>query len=349
MVAPLHWGLGHATRCIPIVQELLKNNFNVLLASDGAALLLLQKEFPQLPSIALPPYNIVYPKKGKNFKWKLLQKLPHIQKTIISEKKLIKTLVAEGKIDGIISDNRLGVFNKNVPSVFVTHQLNVLTGNTTYVTSKMHQKIIKKFDECWVPDVEAPINLSGKLGHIKNADFPIKYIGALSRLQKKEAPKKYDILAVLSGPEPQRTLLEEKLLEAFKGTDKSVLLVQGLVSMNQKSYVLDGISITNFMQTEQLEEAINQSEIVISRSGYTTLLDLAALEKKAFFIPTPGQYEQKYLAKRLKSLGIVPSCKQDKFTLEKLHKIPLYKGLTAFGMETNFKELFGLFERERKL
>lgn len=349
MVAPLHWGLGHATRCIPIINELLKNNFSVLLASDGAALLLLQKEFPQIPSIELPPYNIVYPKKGKNFKWKLLLKLPHIQKTIVSEKKLIKNLIAEGKIDGIISDNRLGVWSKNVPSVFITHQLNVLTGNTTYVTSKMHQKIIKKFDECWVPDVNAPINLSGKLGHIKNADFPIKYIGALSRLQKKEAPKKYDILALLSGPEPQRTLLEEKLLKEFEGTDKSILLVQGLVKAKQESYVLDGISIINYMQTEQLEQVINESDLVVSRSGYTTLLDLTALEKKAFFIPTPGQYEQKYLAKRLKSLGIVPSCKQEKFTLKKLDKVPLYKGLKEFKMETDFKELFRLFEGERKL
>ena len=349
LVAPLHWGLGHATRCIPIIRALLEYNYNVLLASDGAALLLLQKEFPALPFVELPSYDITYSKKGKNFKWKLISKLPHIQKAITSEKKVIKELVSEGKIDGIISDNRLGVRSKKVASVFITHQLKVLTGNTSYFSSKMHQKYIKKFDECWVPDVDDGINLSGKLGHIKNSPFPIKYIGPLSRFHKKGVPKTYDILGLISGPEPQRTLFEEKLIEHLKFTNKRVLLIRGVVEEEQKTYILDNIIITNFMQSQELEHVINESAVIISRSGYTTILDLAALEKKAFFIPTPGQYEQKYLAKRLKNLGIVPSCKQEDFTLDKLSEIPLYKGLKNFDAVPNFEALFGLFEREREL
>ena len=172
LVAPLHWGLGHATRCIPIINELLKHSFNVLLGSDGAALLLLRKEFPQLEYIELPPYNITYPKKGEFFKLKLFLKLPKIKKTMNSEKKMVKKLVEEGRIDGIISDNRLGIRSKNVPSVFITHQLNVLSGNTSYFSSKMHQKIIKKYDACWIPDVSGSINLSGKLGHSQKNNFP---------------------------------------------------------------------------------------------------------------------------------------------------------------------------------
>ena len=348
LVAPLHWGLGHATRCIPIIRALLEHNFNVLLASDGAALLLLQKEFPELESLELPSYNIKYPKKGEFFKIMIFLKLPTLQKTMAEEKKIIKKLVAEAKIDGIISDNRFGIRHKAIPSVFITHQLNVLTGNTTYFTSKIHQKIIKKFDACWVPDVDdAVMNLSGKLGHLKKDLFPVKYIGVLSRMKKREVEKTIDILILLSGPEPQRTILEEMLKNSFKNTEKKVVMVRGIVEENQKREAFEELEMVNFMKSEELENTINKSEMVISRSGYTTIMDLTALEKKAFFIPTPGQYEQEYLAKRLKNLGIVPSCKQEKFTLEKLDKISVYKGLKNLSNQTiGFSELFSLLERK---
>lgn len=348
LVAPLHWGLGHATRCIPIIKALLDHDFEVLLASDGSALLLLQKEFPQLESIELPSYNIEYPKKGSHFKWKILMKLPQIKKTMDAEKSIIKQLVKAGKIQGIISDNRFGVRNKDIPSVFITHQLNVLTGSTTIATSKIHQNIIKKFDACWVPDVQDSIlNLSGKLGHLKREEFPIIYIDVLSRMKKKVVPKTTDILVLLSGPEPQRTILEEILKDSLKNIEKSILIVRGKVEKEQIWEDYETIKMVNFMASEELENAINASEIVISRSGYTTIMDLTVLEKKAFFIPTPGQYEQEYLAKRLKDLGIVPSCKQKKFKPEKLNKISLYKGLKSLSHPaTNFSELFTLFERK---
>jgi UDP-N-acetylglucosamine transferase subunit ALG13 len=346
LVAPLHWGLGHATRCIPVIRALLSHNFNVILASDGAALILLQKEFPTLESIVLPSYNITYPRNEKLFKWALLLKLPQIQKTIASEKKAINKLVSENRIDGIISDNRLGVRSKKVPSAFITHQLNVLSGSTTFFSSKMHQKSIGKFDECWVPDTQQSPNLSGNLGHLKHTNLNIQYVGPLSRMQKKNVPKRYDVLALLSGPEPQRTLLEEKLITEFKGKDLNVLLVQGILAEAQKSSQLENITRVNFMDSAQLETAINESDVIVSRSGYTTIMDLAAMEKKAFFIPTPGQYEQKYLAKRLKSLGLVPYCRQNDFTATRLSEIKSYKGLKDSGELPNFTGLFRLFERE---
>lgn len=346
LVAPLHWGLGHATRCIPIISELLRNDYNVLLGSDGAALLLLRKEFPQLDYIELPPYNITYPKKGELFKLKLFLKLPEIKKTISAEKNLVKQLVAEGKIQGIISDNRFGVRSKKVPSVFITHQLNVLSGNTSFFSSKMHQKVISKFDACWVPDVSESINLSGKLGHSNSFKFPVTYIGPLSRMKKKELPKKYDVLVLLSGPEPQRTMLEVKMMDVFLNTSKKILLVRGVIEEKEEILQNKNITIVNFLQSRVLEKAINESAVVVSRSGYTTIMDLAALEKRAFFIPTPGQFEQKYLAKELKAKGIVPSCKQEDFTIDKLKEIPLYKGLKELKYVVNYKKLFTLFEGE---
>jgi len=344
LVAPLNWGLGHATRCIPIIRALIEHNYNVLLASDGVALLFLRKEFPQLHFIELPSYNITHPKKGHYFKMNLFLKLPQIQKTMSLEKQMIKKLVAKGKIDGIISDNRLGVFHKKVPSVYITHQLSVLSGRTSFFSSKMHQRIIKKFDVCWVPDVGGPINLSGKLGHPKKINFEVLYIGPLSRMIKKKMPNKYDVLALLSGPEPQRTMLELKLMEVFLNSSKKVLMVRGVVEESQQISVHKNITITNFMQSEGLEKAINESKVVVSRSGYTTVMDLAAMEKPAFFIPTPGQYEQEYLADQLRDNAIVPSCEQNEFSLDKLNEISKYDGLRSFKSKLDYSELFGSLE-----
>ncbi len=348
MVAPLHWGLGHATRCIPIIRALLEHKFNVLLASDGAALMLLQKEFPQLEAIELPSYNISYPKNPIFFKWKMLLQFSKITKTIASEWQIIEQLVSENKIQGIISDNRFGVRSDKIPSVFITHQLNVLTGNTSFFSTKMHQRIIRKFDVCWVPDTDELImNLSGKLGHLKNDDLPVKYIGVLSRMKKQEIQKTIDILILISGPEPQRTSLEEMLKPLFENTEKRVLMIRGVVEENQKWESFGSIKMVNYMTSSELEETLNKSEVVICRSGYTTIMDLTVLEKKAFFIPTPGQYEQEYLAEHLKKLGLVPFCKQSKFDLDKLDKITVYKGLgSLISAEVNYSELFALFESE---
>lgn len=324
----------------------MESDYEVLLGSDGQALLLLQKEFPGLESIVLPSYGITYARKGYFLKLKMISKIPRIKKTIQAEKRVVDGLIKNARIQGIISDNRLGIRSKKVPSVFITHQINVLSGTTTYFSSKMHHKVIRKFDSCWVPDVEGKPNLSGKLGHSKKLNFPIEYIGPLSRMSKKEIPIKYDTLVLLSGPEPQRTLLEIKLMECFLHASLKVLLVQGVVEDTQQFHVKDNIRIVNYMQSDELEQAINESKTVVSRSGYTTVMDLAFLEKDAFFIPTPGQYEQKYIARILKDKGIVPSCSQKDFSLSKLNEIPLYSGLRTFKREVDFNRLFRTFERK---
>ncbi len=349
LVAPLNWGLGHATRCIPIINALLDNNYKPLLASDGAALALLRKEFPELETIELPSYNITYSKSASGFKWKLLLDSPKMLKAIKAEKKLVKKLVANQQIQGIISDNRLGVRNKHIPSAFITHQLSVLTGSTTWLSTQLHLDFIRKFDVCWVPDLAGSANLSGKLGHPEQLPLGVSYMGPLSRMNKLHLGKRYDILVLLSGPEPQRTYLEEKLMKELHGTDKKVLFVLGKVEEKQHCYNKDNFRIYNFMGTKALEKAINESELIISRSGYTTIMDLAVLEKKAFFIPTPGQYEQEYLAKRLDENGVVPFCNQEDFTVKKLNKIANYSGLKNLQQEVDFNSLFRLFERERKL
>lgn len=344
LVAPLNWGLGHATRCIPIIEALSEHGYKPVIASDGVALELLKKEFPSLQALELPSYKIKYAEKGWLFKLKIVWQTPQALKAIFNENKIINRWIEEHNISGIISDNRLGVYSNKVPCAFITHQLNVLSGNTSWITTMLHHLFIRKHDVCWIPDVEGTPNLSGKLGHLEKTSLNIKYIGPLSRLHKNALPKKYDLMVILSGPEPQRTLLEEcliKELETFKG---KVIFIKGVIENLQKSTEKGNITFYNFMNTTELETAFNESEIIVCRSGYTTIMDLAQLNKKAFFIPTPGQYEQEYLAQKLKKSGLVPYARQHEFKLDDLLEIDLYKGLKTIRTETAWNDLFRLFE-----
>ena len=344
LIAPLNWGLGHATRCIPIINALKTNGFEPVVGSDGDALSLLKKEFPDLNFIKLPSYNITYPKKGTNLKFKLIVNTPKILNATKLENEIVQRLVDKNEINGIISDNRFGVYNKNIPSVYLTHQLNVLSGNSTWLSTKMHQRIINNFDECWVPDYKGNNNLSGILGHPENTSIPTKYIGPLSRFNKIETPKKYNLLVLLSGPEPQRTLLEEKLFSELRKYKENVVFIRGVIESEQQIITQNNLKIYNYMTSTELETTINESELVLARSGYTTVMDLSKLEKKAFFIPTPGQYEQLYLAKRLEEDNVVPFCNQENFNINKLKDVKQFKGFSSIDNNTEYQKLFSLFQ-----
>lgn len=343
LITPLNWGLGHATRCIPIIRELEKNGFTPIIASDGMALELLQREFPHLLALELPSYTIQYPKNGAYLRWKMIRNSPNMIRAIYKEKRMISKWINQYDIRGIISDNRLGAFSKKIPSVFITHQLNVLSGNTTWLTSLLHQNIIKKYSECWVPDVEGTPNLSGKLGHLKKPFDSIRYMGHLSRMEKKSVDKKYDLLVILSGPEPQRSILENHLKNEILKFNGKVIFIKGILEPEQKKEIADHVTYYNFMHSAELEQVFNESEMVLCRSGYTTIMDLAHLQKKAFFIPTPGQYEQEYLARKLKKDGLVPYAKQDNFRIRDLLKADLYRGLQNFNNPTDWEKLFSIF------
>ena len=346
LITPLNWGLGHATRCIPIIKALQDNNYIPIIASDGIALDLLRKEFPYIQTLELPSYHIEYAKNAKNFKWKLIKNLPKMIVAILDEKKIVNSWIRKHDIDGIISDNRLGVFSKKVPSVFITHQLNVMTGNTTRFTSKCHQYFIKKYNECWVPDTNETINLTGELGHLNNHKLNLKYIGPLSRMRQKDTAKVYDLMIILSGPEPQRTFLEEKLKQEIVRYKGNVVFIRGVVEKEQSKQQVKNVTYYNFMNTKQLEQTFNESDLVLCRSGYTTVMDLAKLGKKAFFIPTPGQYEQEYLAIKLQDENLVPYATQNDFTIEDLSKVKSFKGLSQFKNNIDWDSLFTVFEKE---
>ncbi len=219
-----------------------------------------------------------------------------------------------------------------------------MTGNTTWFTSLLHQNIIKKFSECWVPDTNSTPNLAGELSHLKNPDLNIKYIGPLSRMHCKKVDKKYDLMIVLSGPEPQRGMLEEKLKKEIINYNGNVLFIKGIIEKEQKKEQIDHITFYNFMNSRQLEQALNESELILCRSGYTSIMDLSKLNKKAFFIPTPGQYEQEYLAEKLKKEGRIPFARQEDFSIQNLNEINNYKGLSEIKSDLNWAEIFKVFQ-----
>lgn len=344
IIAPLNWGLGHVTRCVPLINALLENGFQPIIASDGQALKFLKQEFPNLESLELPSYQISY---GKNLKLKLLLKFPRIYKVVQQEKKRIQNFIDKNNdVVGIISDNRFGVFSNKVPSIYLTHQIKVFSGFSTFITSYFHQKIIRNFDECWVPD-NIRSEFSGRLTSI-NKYKNVRFIGVLSRFQKEYFKKEIDILVLLSGPEPNRTLLESRLISEFRNDTRTIVFVLGKVEDEQKKWVSENITFYNYLLSNQLEKILNLSKIIVCRSGYSSIMDLAVLEKKVFFIPTKNQPEQEYLAKHLENKKIAPFSTLKGFSKEKLLEVDNYDGLKSEETKLS-KDLFSLFKRKRKL
>ena len=324
LLSPLDWGLGHATRCIPIINVLIENNIEVLIAADGPIARLLQKEYPSLVILPLKGYKINYSKKGSLFFLKMLIQFPKIISAINHEKSWLKKTIDDYKIDAIISDNRFGFHYSKRPCVYVTHQLFIETGNSflNKIAQKVNYRFINKFDECWVPDTSEENNLAGKLSHPER--FPsksVKYLGVLSRCKKLVAEKKYELLIMLSGPEPQRTIFENILLGQIKNIDGKIMLVRGFPAVTSKLQSENkNLEIHDHLPAEILNEVMQQSKNIIARCGYSTIMDLTAIQQKAILVPTPGQTEQEYLASYLMKRKLFFTCTQENFLLKQALK-----------------------------
>jgi UDP-N-acetylglucosamine transferase subunit ALG13 len=321
LVAPLDWGLGHATRCIPVIRQLIKKNCDVLLAGDGMIQKLLVVEFPSIPFFNLKGYGIVYGTTKWDVFGKMMLQIPRIINAIDDENQWLDDLLAKEKIDAVISDNRYGLYHDDVYSVFITHQLLIKTGlgaTADSILQKMNYQYINEYDECWVPDIEGNFTLAGALSHPeKSPEIPVKFIGALSRFCKKENIKEQKhLLILLSGPEPQRTILEEILLEELKDFTGVVLFIRGLPGIAIIPEVKNTITIINHLPAQELQSVINEADYVISRCGYSTVMDLMVMQKKCILIPTPGQTEQEYLSSHLMDKNMALCIPQSKFKLK---------------------------------
>ncbi len=327
LVAPLDWGLGHATRCIPVIRELLAQGCDVWLAGEGAQEQLLKTEFPELPFLPLPGYRIHYAKTARGLIWKMIQQGPKMRRAILYEHLWLKKMTAQHHFDAVISDNRYGLYHSTIPCIFITHQLMIKSSAgkwTENILQKRNYKYINRFTECWVPDLsadqagtESENNLAGELSHppLKPA-IPVHYIGLLSRFEKKDVGEKKDhLLIILSGPEPQRSILEEKIIPEISHYNGSATIVRGLPGAASLIPSTNMIKFYNHLPAEELNTEMQQAAYVISRSGYSTVMDIMALQKKSILIPTPGQTEQEYLGNYLMGKGIALCYTQKSFSL----------------------------------
>ncbi len=307
--------------------------------ADGQALQLLQTEFPNSEFYKLPAYDIKY---GKNFNASIARQLPKIIATVSREHIALQRWIRTKKIDAVISDNRFGLWTKKIPCVFITHQVRIIIPEHLSIFERMilflNRSFISKYNELWIPDFEGDNNLSGKLSHNISSYDAIHYIGPLSRLKSCEPQeKKYDVAVILSGPEPHRTIFEKQITEQLRNSEHKAIIIQGKTEQKKESKLTDRIKLVSYLNSNELNDVICSSSTIISRSGYSTVMDVAATGAKAIFIPTPGQTEQEYLADDLKRKKIFYSERQDGFSLERALKES--ENYTGIHLENNYQLL----------
>ena len=327
LVAPLNWGLGHASRCVPLIQRFLNEGHEVVLGGDGESLTLLRKHFPKLRYTYLAPLHLRY-SAGKRQVWAILRALPKIILWAYKDHVMLRALLKEEPFDLIISDNRFGFYCRNTECVYLTHQLHIMLPKgwrwAEGIASRLHARIYTRFNKVWVPDYEDPArSLAGELSHpqssilnskisILNSQFSIlKYIGPLSRFKGYNDVRNghemvTETAVVLSGLEPQRTILEREIIDRYAGKEEQVLIVQGLMHRPNTRIKRGNITLVPTMSDAELAKALLGAKHIIARSGYSTIMDLEALgllkangqqpTADIELIPTPGQPEQVYLA-----------------------------------------------------
>jgi hypothetical protein len=336
LVAPLDWGLGHATRCIPIINELTRQGARVIIAANGNQKQLLKQEFPDLETLEIPGYNIRY-KSGIFLKWALLLKIPTLLRQIKRENRWLAETVRNYKIDGLISDNRYGLYYKGLYCVFITHQVYIQSGSGAGKWSdrpgiigrwvdkqilKWNYKFISKFSGCWIPDQPGSNSIAGALTHPPEIPLPpptpFQYIGILSRFHFSEKKqKKNSLLILISGPEPQRTRFEKKVLSQLPGIPMNTVLVRGLPGPDDSvPFRHDRLKVYNHLDTASLNELLLESEYIVARCGYSTIMDLVNLKRSAILVPTSGQTEQEYLARFLEHHNWMYCISEKKFDLD---------------------------------
>jgi uncharacterized protein (TIGR00661 family) len=320
LVAPLDWGLGHATRCIPIIKKLIRQGDEVLIASDGRIEKLLKKEFPDLTFVFLHGYRIRY-SSFLPMTLSILFQIPKIGWRIFREHKDLEKIIQRYHIDVVISDNRYGLWNKKIYSVFITHQVMIkcppLLRFLEPLFYRVNKFFISKYKECRIPDDEK--KLSGDLSHLYELPSNAKFIGPLSRWKgekKNSSEKKYDVIGIVSGPEPHRATFEKLLVEQIEKSGLQGLIISGKPEEHIEKKMSEKLLLISHLESKKMLEAIMASKFVICRAGYSGIMDLAAIGKNAILIPTPGQTEQLYLADYLKERKIFFSIGQKDFQLK---------------------------------
>lgn len=380
LVAPLDWGLGHATRCVPVVREFLRAGAEVELAVVKANANFFREVFPDLRQRLAPSYNIVYPKHGYNMALWLLKNSVHLNAVMRYEHHFAEEMVKRHGYDVLFSDNRFAFYSKNALSIYMTHQRRIAFPRAFAAFERIgvmwHANIMRKFDEVWVPDLEIYPGYAGSLSHsgATPGDKPMRFVGTLSRFSEMvnvgnalgNAPApvdlerevdlmsmsefmahsanvewdaaseerasgkqtfgmralglraNYKVVAVVSGVEPARTQFEQQLREALQQIPGRHMMILGKPSAEQKTWTEGNIEFHTHLATNDFAEAVKRADFVVSRGGYSTVMDMAELGAKCIFVPTPGQFEQIVLAHDLSKAGYAVEIPADELSAETL-------------------------------
>jgi uncharacterized protein (TIGR00661 family) len=316
LICPLEWGLGHAGRMVPVARRLKELDHNIFFGSGEELLSFFRKEVPGATYICFPGFRIRYSTILPQYIL-ILFYVPAMLYHIFSEHKRLKKLISDYSIDIVISDSRIGLWNDGIKSVFVTHQLRIRFPEPfrmlEFFGENIMRSVISKYSLCFVPDLDGELNVSGELSHGIRLTRNVRYIGILSRFEGSSSGiTSYSgkSLVVLSGPEPQRSKLKQKLTDIFLHNEKPVVILEGKPAENEKSSSLKNIEYINHPSGDGAFKLLKESELIITRAGYTTIMELISLGRSALLIPTFGQTEQEYLAEYLSQKGWFSSVSQ---------------------------------------
>ncbi|MBN2482043.1 MAG: hypothetical protein JXB19_09905 [Bacteroidales bacterium] len=348
LACPLDWGLGHASRMVPLIHRLIRSGFDVILGGSGKSLMLLVNTFPALHHVLLPSVRIRY-SRGNSQVLKLFFQLPRMLSGIRNENRYLQQLIAVQHIDILISDNRYGLFCKNIHTILITHQISpVLPRGYRFLEYPLYvliKKLVSKFDACWIPDFKSDKqNLTGALSHRFKIPGNTRYIGLLSRfsdndaLLRPQSGKQYELVVVLSGPEPQKSMLAKLILSQLHRVTFKTLVVWGFSESEELPCPQHAhITFAVHLHTNEFYRVLLNAGVIICRPGYSGIMDLVTLGKPAILIPTPGQTEQEYLA------GYVSQ--QLPFMVRRQKNFNLSESMAAF--ERDFPNSFAVdFENE---
>jgi len=296
MLSPLNWGLGHVTRTTPVIQQLLKQNNEVFICCDETQERFYRNYFPDLWYIPLEGYPFKFGGKGK-WIFDLSRQLKNLNEFRKYELKKTHELALNFKPDLILSDQRFGFRNEAVKSCIISHQLNLQLPLWAGLGKSMNRKQLNKFDEIWIPDLKGSI-LSGDLS--KTTSSKAHYIGCLSRFSFDGGvidEKEFAYLGIISGPEPYASQLFYELVDQFSRLEDKTAIIAPSKMITGSVRKKGNCTVHTLPDKELMNYLFQSSETVVSRSGYSTLMDLTVMQNNAILIPTPGQSEQLYLAK----------------------------------------------------
>jgi hypothetical protein len=325
LICPLEWGFGHAGRMIALASRLREMNYNILFGAGEKHLTFIRNEMPGLTYINFPGFRPGYSRFLPQYIILLLE-IPLLLFHIIREHIRLGRIIPEHSVDIVISDNRFGLWNKSIKTIYVTHQplipLPKPFSFLEFIGVLLHRLVIIKYSLCFIPDLPGDLNLSGRLSHCVKLPQNVRFVGILSRFsgtspsrdESHDGTGHYTV--ILSGPEPQRGILEKKLTHILKDKKHPSIFLLGNPDKPDSMIRSGNIICYNHLPGPAMKEVIAGSEAIVTRSGYTTIMELVSLNCSALLIPTPGQTEQEYLARYLSEKGWFTTVSQKKIDMD---------------------------------